>query len=84
MHLWTIYADFVIILVNVLPFSCHFILCSTEWPRLCFENQLLNQFVKATQKLKGIVLKQSIKKVSRYVSNLKGFLVDETTFPEEM
>ena len=44
----------------------------------------MNQFVKATQKLKGIVLKQSIKNVSRCVRNLEGFLVDETTFPEEM
>ncbi len=55
-----------------------------------FENQLLNQFVKATQKLKDIIvpiqeglLEKSSENMSCCVDKLKGFLVDETTFAEE-
>ena len=54
-----------------------------------FENQLLNQFVKATQKLKDIIvpiqeglLEKSSENMSCCVSKLKGFLVGETTFAE--
>ena len=55
-----------------------------------FENQLLNQFVKAIQKLKDIImpiqegmLEKSSEKMSCRVKELEGFLVIENEFLEE-
>ena len=56
-----------------------------------FPNYAWNQFVTATKTLKEHIvpiqeslLKQCIKHVSRCVSKLESFLVDETKFAQEM